>query len=144
MLHSILCNVTNFKIKSHAKSPGTFKTCQGKKHAVYRVLLGINGNGPALGVGQLAPLDASQGVIQLLGQFADLAAADMGSLALPVQFLDGGNNSSRAGTKDFFQLALIGSLHDVSNGNALLVYLVAPVFQQLDDCLLYTSPSPRD
>lgn len=46
-------------------------------------------NDPALGVGQLAPLDAGQRVIQLLGQLADVAAADVGNLALPIQLLDG-------------------------------------------------------
>ena len=136
MLHCILLKLHNHQLKSHTKSPGAFKMRRGKKHAVYRVykrLLGINGNRPALGVGQFAPLDTGQGIIQLLGQLADLAAADMGNLALPIQLLDGGNDSSRAGAKDLFQLALVGSLHDVSNGNALLMYLVAPILQQLDD-----------
>ena len=61
-------------------------------------------NDPALGVRQLAPLDAGQGVVQFLGQLADLAAADVGNLALPVQLLDRGNDRGRAGAKDLLQL----------------------------------------
>ena len=73
----------------------------------------FNRNDPALGVGQLAPLDAGQGVVQFLGQLADLAAADVGNLALPVQFLDRGNDRGRAGAKDLLQLALVGSVRCV-------------------------------
>ena len=59
MLRCILLKLHNCQLKSHTKSPGAFKMRRGKKHAVYRVykrLLGINGNRPALGVGQFAPL----------------------------------------------------------------------------------------
>ena len=68
----------------------------------------FHGDNPALRVGQLAPLDAGQGVVQLLGQLTDLAAADMGDLALPVKLLDGGDDGGRAGAEDFLQLAFVG------------------------------------
>ena len=40
--------------------------------------LRFNLDGPALGIRQLTPLDTGQGIVQLLGQGADLAAADVG------------------------------------------------------------------
>ena len=83
MLHCILLKLHNYQLKSHTKSPGAFKMRRGKKHAVYRVykrLLGINGNRPALGVGQFAPLDTGQGIVELLGDGADVAAVHLLSL----------------------------------------------------------------
>ena len=53
-------------------------------------------------------------------------------LAFPDQLLDGGDDSGGAGAEDLFQLALAGSLHDVSDGQLALDDLIAPVFQQLN------------
>ena len=44
--------------------------------------------GPAERIGLLAPLDAGEGVVELLGQRADLAVGDVGDLVHPLQFLD--------------------------------------------------------
>ena len=57
-------------------------------------MLLLNRNDPALGIGDLAPLHPGHGVVQLLGDRADLAVADEGVLALPDQLLDGGHNGS--------------------------------------------------
>ena len=103
------------------------------------MVCGINGSvdllhwdDPALGVGQAAPLHTGHGVVQLLGDGADLAVADVGVLALPDQFLDGGDDGGGAGAKDFLQLAFPGGGHDVGDGQLALDDLVAPVLQQLD------------
>ena len=74
-------------------------------------------DGPALGVGNLAPLDAGEGVIELLGQGADLALGNIGHIVLPLQFLDRRDHGSGAGAKDLLQLAVLGGSHDVGDGS---------------------------
>ena len=78
-------------------------------------ILLLDRNDPALGVGDLAPLHPGHGVVQLLGDRADLAVADVSVLALPDQLLDGGHDSSGAGAEHLFQLAFAGSGHDVGD-----------------------------
>ena len=95
--------------------------------------LRFNLDGPALGIRQLTPLDTGQGIVQLLGQGADLAAADVGNLAFPIQLLNGADNSCGAGAEHFFQLAFLGSLHHISNGQFALDNLVTPILEQLND-----------
>ena len=60
---------------------------------------------PALGIGDLAPLHTGHGVVQLLGDRADLAVADEGVLALPDQLLDRGNDSGSAGAGKAYPVA---------------------------------------
>ena len=66
-------------------------------------------------------------------QLADLAAADEDLVALPVQFLDGGDDGGGAGAEDLLQLAVVAGLHDVGDGHVLLADFIAPVLQQFDD-----------
>ena len=80
------------------------------------ILALADGDDPALFVGQLAPLDAGHGVVQLLGDGADLAFGDEDLVALPVQLLDGRDHSGGAGAEDFLQGALVAGLHDVLDG----------------------------
>ena len=80
------------------------------------LVLLLHRDDPALGIGDLAPLHTGHGVVELLGDCADLAVADVGVLALPDQLLDGGDDRSGAGAEDLFQLAVAGSLHDVGDG----------------------------
>jgi hypothetical protein len=69
-------------------------------------ILLLDRNDPALGVGDLAPLHPGHGVVQLLGNRADLAVADVSVLAFPDQLLDGGDDGGGAGAEDLLQLAV--------------------------------------
>ena len=60
---------------------------------------------PAVGIGEQAPLDTGQGIIQLLGQLANLAVADGDGLVLPDQFLNGRDDSGGTGAEDLFHLS---------------------------------------
>ena len=107
--HIVLCSLHNCSRIIHTNSARSVQSPGRKKYAVFRPekrdFSAYSTGTIQLGVGQLAPLDAGQRVIQLLGQLADVAAADVGNLALPIQLLDRGDNGSRAGAKDFLQLA---------------------------------------
>src|SRR5699024_3118365 len=111
--------------KTPAVSAGRELDAQGSVDLFHR-------DDPALGVGQAAPLHAGHGVVQLLGDGADLAVPDVSVLALPDQFLDGGDHGGGAGAKDLLQLARPGGGHHVGNGLLALDPLVAQVLQQLD------------
>ena len=87
---------------------------------------------PAQLIRQLAPLDAGQGVVQLVGNFAHLTVVDMSNIALVAQLANRRDNSSSTGAEYLFQLAVVGSLHNVSDRQALLGYRNAPVLEQLD------------
>ena len=87
---------------------------------------------PAQLIRQLAPLDAGQGVVQLVGNFADLTVVDVSNIALVAQLANRRDNCSGTGAEYLFQLAVVGSLHNVSDRQALLGYRNAPVLEQLD------------
>ena len=74
---------------------------QRKTRSFERVLCYIDGKsvdlgGPAHVVRELAPLDAGDGIIQLVGDRADLAVVDVGNVALIAQLAD--RRDDRRGT----------------------------------------------
>ena len=87
---------------------------------------------PAQLVRQRAPLDAGQGVVQLVGDLADLAAIDVRDFVFIAQLTDRGDNRRGAGAEYLFQLAVACGLHDVCDRQALFGHRDAPVLQKID------------
>ena len=85
---------------------------------------------PALGIRELAPLDAGEGVVELLGQGADALVAHVVRNALVVQLLDGDDHGGGAGGKDLLQAAVSGGLGDGVDGDPALVDGDAPILRQ--------------
>ena len=67
-----------------------------------------------------------------MGNFADLTVVDVSNIALVAQLANRRNNSGSTGAEYLFQLAVVGSLHNISDRQALLGYRNAPVLEQLD------------
>ena len=69
--------------------------------------------GPAHVIGNLAGLHAVKGIIQFLGNGADLFVGDLVVGALVVEAADGRNDRRGAGGKDLLEGAVLGSSDDV-------------------------------
>ena len=67
-----------------------------------------------------------------MGNFTDLTVVDVSNIALVAQLANRRDNCSGTGAEYLFQLAVVGSLHNVSDRQALLGYRNAPVLEQLD------------
>ena len=67
-----------------------------------------------------------------MGNFTDLTVVDVSNIALVAQLANRRDNSGSTGAEYLFQLAVVGSLHNVSDRQALLGYRNAPVLEQLD------------
>ena len=85
-----------------------------------------------MGILSAAPLDVGEGVVQALGDLADLIVGDSDLLVAHGQLADGGDNGGGAGAPGLFQGAVLGGLEELLGGDAALLHLVAPVLQQLD------------
>ena len=73
---------------------------------------------PALGVRELAPLDAGEGVVELLGQGADALVAHVVRNALVVQLLDGDDHGGSAGGEDLLQAAVSSASTATATGRS--------------------------
>ena len=91
-----------------------------------------DGSDPALGVFYLAPLDAGEGIVQLLGQRADLVAGDLIGHIVDVQFADGRNNRRRAAAKGLFQRAVCNGFLKLIYAQLALFHRYAPILEQLN------------
>ena len=72
--------------------------------------ISVNGIGPAEAILQLTPLDAGEGVVQVLGNLADLATADGVLAALVAQLADGRHHGSRTGAPSLLEGAVLQRL----------------------------------
>ena len=70
-------------------------------------------NAPAFRTGDAPPLDASQLVIQFLGNRADFAAAQLQDMFVDFQLADGGNHRRRTAAKRLFQTAILSRLQQL-------------------------------
>ena len=70
-------------------------------------------------IGLSAPLDAGEGVVELLGDGADLTAVDHHVLVLPAHLADGGDHSGGAGAPGLVQLAGLGGVEELLGGDEL-------------------------
>ena len=86
---------------------------------------------PALGIFELAPLDACQRIVQGLGNSADLSAADGIANACVAKLTDGRYDSSRTRTPSLLQRAVLGSCDQLVNAQTTLGNGIARVTQHL-------------
>ena len=86
---------------------------------------------PAIGVGLSPPLDAGEGVVELLGDGADGAAVDHHMYTYIYSFRDGRDHGCGAGAPGLVQIAVFGGVKEFLGGDEPLFHLIAPMAEQL-------------
>lgn len=82
---------------------------------------------PAEFVFDIAPLNAGQRIVQLLGEVTCLEVIDNGFFAFVAKFADWRNNGCGTGTPRFLQSSVTGSGHQIVNGQMFFVNGVAKI-----------------
>ena len=90
---------------------------------------------PAAGVRDPAPLDAGEGVVQVLGHGADLVIVDGEDLVVHHQVADGGDHGGGAAAPGFLQRAAAAGVLQLFRAEEPLADFVALVLQKLDAAL---------
>ena len=86
---------------------------------------------PAIGVLGTAPLNAGEGIVQVLGHRADLATGDNVVLAAIAELANGGDDGCGAGAEGLLQGAVLSSLNELVYAELPLLNLIALVPQNL-------------
>ena len=87
---------------------------------------------PAELIRDLAPLDACEGVIQLLSYLADLVIIDGVDLIVNNKVADGGDNGGSAAAPRLFKSAVLAGGLQLFKAEQALCHLIAAAFKKLD------------
>ena len=87
---------------------------------------------PTEGIFYLTGLDAGDGVVQLLAEFADAAVLDLHDFVLVTECADRGDNGCGTATPALFKCTGTGRLNEFVNGDSSLFDRETPVLAEID------------